>query len=241
MEPDLRRSMLRYYDERAAEYEEAYVRGTGTASIPDPEVFRREAAQLVAVVERFARGRIIDLACGTGYWLPHYAGRCSSITLLDQSRKMLDECTKKTEALGIADRCTVVRADVFEHAFDACAHDCALVGFLLSHLTEEQERLVFEKLGRTLDTSGRFLILDSAWSPERARFNAKIERQERRLNDGSRFEIYKRYCDRQDIDGWATKYGARLAIEQFGTAFFAVSGTDHAGHGPIRPVPPLEA
>ena len=43
MDPNLRDNMLRYYDERASEYEEAYVRGTGTASIPDPDVFRREA------------------------------------------------------------------------------------------------------------------------------------------------------------------------------------------------------
>jgi ubiquinone/menaquinone biosynthesis C-methylase UbiE len=216
--------MLRYYDERASEYEEAYVRGTGTASIPDPDVFRREGAQLTGVVERFARGRIIDLACGTGYWLQHYAQGCSNITLLDQSARMLDECRKKTEALDLADRCTVVQADVFEQEFPERAYDCALVGFLLSHLIEDQERSVFEKLGRMLDVSGRFLILDSAWSPERATFNAKTERQERRLNDGTRFEIYKRYIDRQDIDGWSTKYGVQLAIEQFGTAFVAVSG-----------------
>ena len=224
MDPDLRQSMLRYYDERASEYEEAYVRGTGTASIPDPDVFRREASLLTGVVERFARGRIIDLACGTGYWLPHYAGHCSSITLLDQSGRMLDECRTKAGALGIADRCKVVQADVFEHEFLERAYDCALVGFLLSHLTEDQERFVFEKLGRLLDVSGRFLILDSAWSPERARFNEKIELQERRLNDGTRFNIYKRYIDRQDIDGWATKSGVPLTIEHFGTAFVAVSG-----------------
>lgn len=216
--------MLRYYDERASEYEEAYVRGTGTASIPDPDVFRREAVLLAGVVERFARGCIVDLACGTGYWLPHYAARCSSITLVDQSGRMLEECRKKTDALGVAGRCTVVHADVFEHEFPDRAYDCALVGFLVSHLTGDQEGAVFEKLARMLDVSGRFLILDSAWSPERARFNAKTERQERRLNDGTRFEIYKRYLDRQDIDGWAAKYGVQLAIEHFGTAFLAVSG-----------------
>ena len=37
MDSDLRHSMLRYYDERASEYEEAYVLGTGTASIQAPE------------------------------------------------------------------------------------------------------------------------------------------------------------------------------------------------------------
>ena len=224
MDDALRQSMLRYYDERASEYEEAYVLGTGTASIPDPDVFRREAVLLTKVVDRFARGRIIDLACGTGHWLPHYAGRCSSITLLDQSGRMLNECRKKADALGIADRCTVVQADIFEHTFGERAYDCALIGFLLSHLTEDEERLVFDTLRRALDTSGRFLILDSAWSPMRARFNAKIEQQERRLNDGSRFEIYKRYLDKQDIAGWAAKYGVTTSIEHFDAAFLAVSG-----------------
>jgi ubiquinone/menaquinone biosynthesis C-methylase UbiE len=138
---------------------------------------------------------------------------------------MLDECRKKAEALGVSDRCRVVQADVFEHEFLERAYDCVLVGFLLSHLTEDQERFVFERLGRMLDVSGRFLVLDSAWTPERARFNAKIERQERRLNDGSRFEIYKRYVDRNDIHQWATKYGVVTSIEHFGTAFIAVSGS----------------
>jgi hypothetical protein len=81
MDPDLRLRMLRYYDERAPEYEEAYVLGTGTASIPDPQVFRTEAAVLGGIVERCAHGRLMDLACGTGYWLPSYARRCSRITL----------------------------------------------------------------------------------------------------------------------------------------------------------------
>jgi ubiquinone/menaquinone biosynthesis C-methylase UbiE len=224
MDADLRRTMLRYYDERAPEYEDAYLRGTGTASIPDPDVFRREATLLTGVVEQFARGRMLDLACGTGYWLPHYAGRCSTITLVDQSSKMLEESRKKSADLGIAGRCAIVEGDVFDHAFTRRSCDSALVGFLLSHVSEDEERRLFEILHSTLDESGRFLILDSAYSPERARFNAKVERQARRLSDGTRFEIYKRYFDRQDIAGWE-KYGVTLTIEHFGTAFFAVSGT----------------
>jgi len=224
MDADLRHSMLRYYDERAPEYEEAYVLGTGTASIPDPGVFRIEAQQLGGIVERFASGRLIDLACGTGYWLPHYAGRCPRVTLFDQSTRMLDECRKKVAVLGIAGRCSLVCGDLFDHAFDPRAYDCALVGFLLSHLTEAQEPLLFEALERMLDSSGRFLILDSAWSPERARFNAKTERQKRHLNDGTGFDIYKRYIDLDDIGAWAKTYGVTTSVEHFGTSFFAVSG-----------------
>jgi hypothetical protein len=137
---------------------------------------------------------------------------------------MLDECRKKIAALGAAERTVIVESDIFEHPFGHGAYDSALVGFLISHLTDSQESLLFERLKGMLDVDGRFLILDSAWSLERARFNAKIERQKRRLNDGTAFEIYKRYLDRQDIVEWATRYGAAFTIEHFGTAFVAVSG-----------------
>lgn len=227
MDSDLRHSMLRYYDERASEYEEAYVLGTGTASIPDPEVFRREASLLTRMVEHFARGRLVDLACGTGYWLPHYVAGCSSITLIDQAPRMLQECRKKIASLDALDRVTIVQDDVLEHSFQPRAFDSALVGFLISHLTDEEEPQLFERLKTILDADGRFLILDSAWSPERARVNRKTERQERRLNDGSRFEVYKRYIDRQNVVEWERKYGVATSIEHFGTAFIAVSGRVH--------------
>jgi len=224
MDDDLRSSMLRYYDERAPEYEEAFVLGTGTASIPDPQIFREEAGLLGAVVERWAHGRLMDLACGTGYWLPHYAPQCSQITLFDQSEGMLDECRKKIAVHGIAGKCRLIHGDFFDHEFDSHSYDCALVGFFLSHLTEIQEHSLFSALRNMLGTAGRFLVLDSAWSPARTRHNVKVERQQRRLNNGTPFDIYKRYCDRDDVLSWADRYHATLSIEHFGAAFFAVSG-----------------
>ena len=149
--------MLTYYDERAPEYEEAYTLGTGTASIPDPEVFKSEARVLAGTVGRLAKGRIMDLACGTAYWLPHYAHACSHITLFDQSDKMLAEGRSKANRLGIVDRCVFLQGDFFEHEFKQNAYDTVLVGFFLSHLTEAQERRLFLALRIMLDSSGRFL------------------------------------------------------------------------------------
>lgn len=232
MDSELRKRMLIYYDERAPEYEEAYTLGTGTASIPDPEVFKAEARVLAGIVGRFARRRLMDLACGTAYWLPHYASHCSHITLFDQSERMLTEARAKAHRLGIADRCAFVQGDFFAHDFDRAAYDTVLVGFFLSHLTEAEERLLFAALRIMLDSSGRFLVMDSAWSPERSKFNAKVERQPRRLNDGTAFEIYKRYCDQNDISRWMSEYDVRLEIEHFGAAFYAVSGTFAGARGP---------
>jgi hypothetical protein len=137
---------------------------------------------------------------------------------------MLVECEQKIRTLGIADRCSLVQADVLEDEGPRGTFDCALLGFLLSHLTDSQEPPLFHGLKTMLGSSGRFLILDSAWSPERAQVNRKVERQQRRLNDGTAFEIHKQYFDRDDIDAWADRYGAALQIEHFGAAFFAVSG-----------------
>ena len=104
------------------------------------------------------------------------------------------------------------------------AYDCVLIGFLLSHLPEPDEAVLFETVRRMLCPSGRFLIVDSAWTELRAKFNQKVERQARNLNDGTQFEIYKRYFDQEDLSGWANKYDVTISIEHFGTAFFALSG-----------------
>jgi demethylmenaquinone methyltransferase/2-methoxy-6-polyprenyl-1,4-benzoquinol methylase len=216
--------MRAYYDARASEYEEAYTLGTGTSSIRDPGVFTSEARTLASIVGQRMSGRVIDIACGTGFWLPSYAASCSQVTLVDQSGKMLDECRKKVERLGLAGRSTLRQGDVFEEQFTPASYDSALIGFLLSHLTEAQEAQFFAALKSMLAAGGRFLILESAWSPERATVNVKTEQQERRLNDGTRFEILKRYFDRNDVAEWGRRHQVSLEIEHFGAAFVAVSG-----------------
>ena len=79
------------------------------------------------------------------------------------------------------------------------------------------------------------MILESAWTDVRARFNQKVEQQTRRLNDGTEFQIYKRYIGREDIGAWDRKYGLRTTIEHFGEALCAVSGafteTSFVGRG----------
>ena len=227
MDPQLRQQMLAYYDERAPEYEEAYTLGTGTASIPDPEVFKAEARVLEGIVARVVHGSLMDLACGTAYWLRHYAANCSRITLFDQSERMLAEARAKASGLGILERCHLVQGDFFGHDLAPNSYDTVLVGFFLSHLTDAQECVLFDALRTLLKSGGRFLILDSAWSPERAKFNSKVERQPRQLTDGTRFEIYKRYCDRSDISRWAEEHDVTLHLEHFGPAFYAVSGVFH--------------
>jgi ubiquinone/menaquinone biosynthesis C-methylase UbiE len=216
--------MFRYYDERAPEYEDAYLLGTGTASIADPTVFQSDAKKLAEIVGRCVAGRVIDIAAGTAFWLPYYASHVSTITLIDQSRNMLDECRKKVTAVGLDTITALIQADVLEYEFPRGQFDFALIGFLISHLTERQEGDLFAALRRMLTPPGRFLVLDSAWSHARACVNRKVEEQERKLNDGSVFRIFKRYFDRDDISRWQERHGVRVRVEYFGAGLLAVSG-----------------
>lgn len=120
---------------------------------------------------------------------------------------MLAECELKVRRQDVADRCSLVRGDIFEYDFAPRAYDCALVGFHLSHTSEAQEHLVMQVLRDTLRPGARFLILESAWTDVRARFNQKVEQQTRRLNDGTEFQIYKRYIDREDIGAGTASMG----------------------------------
>jgi demethylmenaquinone methyltransferase/2-methoxy-6-polyprenyl-1,4-benzoquinol methylase len=220
-----RKRMLQYYDERAPEYDEAYTRGTGTSSIRNPAVFIDEAVALATVVHSQATGHVLDLACGTAYWFPHYADRCSAVTLVDQSAAMLAHARRRVTATGPRPPCSFIHADVFEHAFEPRTFDFALVGFLLSHLTVAQQARVFHLLRQALTPHGSVLILESAWSAERQQVNEKIEIQNRSLNDGTTFEVYKQYISPDDIGRWSADYGIRLETRLFGAAFCAVSGT----------------
>ena len=86
---------------------------------------------------------------------------------------MLAECRKKLDRLSLGDRSVVLQGDFFDYGFGFTRYDCALAGFFLSHLTESQEPQLFDALRALLGSSGRFLLLDSAWSDERARFDKK--------------------------------------------------------------------
>ena len=224
MNSDTKTSMFEYYNERAKEYEELYILGAGPASIPDPEAYKAEVNILAGIAGEFCHGSVIDIACGTGFWLPYYASQCSHITLLDQSPKMLFECERKITSLDIRDKCTSLEGDFLEYQFDSSKFDFALVGFFISHLNKEEERAFFEKLRTILKTDGKFLIFDSTWNEERAKTREKQGKHQRKLNDGRTFDIYKRYFDESVIKLMAKKHRLCLSLEYMGRVFVAALG-----------------
>jgi len=228
MNEDLKQSMFEYYRERVPEYDEVY-QGKGPASISEPDAYTSEVVTLSHIVKRTLSGDLIDIACGTAFWLPSYAHGIHHVTLLDQSYEMLHAARARAESAGVLGRSTLVCGDIFHLDLDHGPFDCALIGFLISHFTWEQETQFFEVLRSVLNPDGRFLILDSVWTDARARVREKEGPQERSLNDGRRFQIYKKYFDEEDLVSMQDRHGIDLVTGHFGKVFFASQGTFRNG------------
>jgi ubiquinone/menaquinone biosynthesis C-methylase UbiE len=218
----LSQEIASYYDERAREYDEIY-QGKGPA-IPEPEVYKNDVKKISEFVSFFGNGHLIDIGCGTGFWLPYYCRNCSQITLLDQSEKMLSECKRRVDYLGLRNKCHFVKGDFFVVDFDNCLFDSVVIGFLVSHLTLEKEGSFFAKLKKILKPQAQLLLIDSVWSRKRLTHRKKEGIQERVLNDGRIFTIYKRYFDKSDIEGMFGRYGFNLLSYYMGDVMLVVMG-----------------
>lgn len=218
----LRRNLFEYSDERATVYDNNFI-GTGAASISDSNACREEVTTISRLLPNYIGGEHIDLACGTGFWIPFYEKNCSAITIIDQSKKMLYECSKRIERLGIENKVETICDDLFNYPSELGKYDSALLGFVLSLLWEEQEKNLFDILKKILRPGGKFIVLDSAWSRERANAFTKTGIQKRTVNERA-FEIYKRYFEKKDFDCLAEKYGISFTVIHEGRAFIVAVG-----------------
>jgi ubiquinone/menaquinone biosynthesis C-methylase UbiE len=223
MDEQLAQEMLQYYDERAEEYDDVY-QGEGPAIRRYADRYQQNTAEVCEIVAGFGHGHLIDIACGTGFWAPHYAQNCKRFTFVDQSAGMLAECKKRVAGLGLGltGVSRFVQGNVFDIALKPATYDCALVGFLLSHFTPEQEDAFFEKLEEILKPAAQLMIIDSYWSERRQAGGKKREgEQERTLNDGRTFKIYKKYFVESDIEEMLARHQFTCKSLHVGDMFIA--------------------
>src|SRR5207247_3263325 len=81
--------MIEYYSQRAAEYEEIYQR--------DDPVRQGELGEIAQVIrETFKGRRVLEVACGTGFWTRVLAEVAEQVMAIDGSRSMLELARVKT-------------------------------------------------------------------------------------------------------------------------------------------------
>jgi ubiquinone/menaquinone biosynthesis C-methylase UbiE len=168
--------MKEYYDSRAPEYDDWYL-GRGLFSDRDRPGWEAELAVLVETTEGLPSGRTLDVACGTGFLTGHLQG---DVVALDASEQMLTRASRQ------APRATLVRGDALALPFPNATFDRVFTGHFYGHLRTD-ERATF--LAEAARVGSEIVVVDSS------RANAEVaeEVQRRVLQDGSEWEVYKRY------------------------------------------------
>lgn len=215
--------LFEYYNERASEYEEFYWGGSG-ARFHDPELYTRETLTIRGLLPDLVSGKCLDIACGTGFWLPVYEKNCTSIILIDQSKNVLAECKRKVNLLGIHNKTEIIRANILEYDFPKKTYDSIVTGFLISHLSDLELNKFFHLVKDILVSGGRVSIIDNTWNEDTADSGrTKTGTITRKLNDDREFKVYKRYFEQDDIIRISEEHKFIAEFIFWGKVFFLVS------------------
>ncbi|MSQ63051.1 MAG: class I SAM-dependent methyltransferase [Betaproteobacteria bacterium] len=95
-------TLAAYYARRAAEYERIYAKPERQA---DLGALRARFGKL------FAGKRVLELACGTGYWTDVFAAQAAQVTALDLNDEVLEIARLKKNAGKV----TFVRGSAYGH------------------------------------------------------------------------------------------------------------------------------
>ena len=174
--------MKAYYEARAREYDD-WVFGTGLFGDRHRPGWHEERAELERAIASLSPLRTLDVACGTGWLTRHLRG---DVTGLDASSSMLEIAA---ERIPHAD---FVVGDALDLPFGDRSFDRALTGHFYGHL-EEADRLRF--LAEAERVAPELVIVDSALHDG----VEEVEWQERVLNDGSRWDVFKRYFTGEEL------------------------------------------
>jgi demethylmenaquinone methyltransferase/2-methoxy-6-polyprenyl-1,4-benzoquinol methylase len=188
-----------YYDRRAPEYDDWW-RGDGLFAERDRPGWEEEVGALCAAIASLEPARTLDVACGTGFLTQHLRGE---IVGLDQSESMLEEARRQAPGT------TFVRGDALSLPFDDEDFDRVFTGHFYGHLDDEQRAAFLSEARRV---ALELIVVDSALRPD----VEPEEHQERMLNDGSRWEVYKRYFEpdalARELGGGETLFAGRWFV-----------------------------
>jgi demethylmenaquinone methyltransferase/2-methoxy-6-polyprenyl-1,4-benzoquinol methylase len=186
------RDMINYYEARAGEYDDWYLRRGRYAHGPIHDaVWNAELDAAGTWLDALPlAGRIVELAAGTGWWSPLLVGK-GELWLSDTSPTALERARERLLAHGL-------RAHL--HVRDAWAEPegepagALFAGFWLSHVERDRTAEFLSLVQRWLAPGGRLALIDSLPDPQSGAVDhapVSGDRSVRRLADGTEFTIVK--------------------------------------------------
>lgn len=221
------------YRARSAEYDEWFLRRGRYDHGPqlNRQWFREveEVAQALAAFR--PSGRVLELACGTGWWTEHLVRFSDDVTAIDASPEVL--ALNRQRLAGRAVR--YVEADLFSWEPDR-RYDVVFFSFWLSHVPPERFDAFWSLVRRCLAPGGRVFLIDSRPDPTSTARDQRFPPPDdpmmiRRLNDGRAFRIVKIYYDPGSLAERLSALGWRAELRTTARYFLYGAVTDRQRSG----------
>ena len=201
-DPDAHAELRQYYARRASEYEAIYAK---------PERQSDLAAMTAAAIDAFRGRRVIEIACGTGWWSRHIATAAKSIDAFDISEETLAIARTKPITAG---RARFAVGDAYAPPPSTAAagpYDAAFAGFWWSHVFKRDLPRFLNGLHRVLAPGAKVVFLDNSYVEGSSTPVSRIDGngdswQTRKLADGTAHEVLKNFPSAEELRAAVAPY-----------------------------------
>lgn len=181
-----------YYAARAAEYDRVYDKPERQADL---------AAITAWLPPWFAGRRVLELACGTGWWTRHVAPVAAATVALDASEETL--CIAR-QRLGDSATVHWQLGDAYAPPTDRGPFDACFAGFWYSHVPRLRRPGFLRGLAAVLEPGARLVMIDNRFvagsstpvGPPDAQGDTW---QQRHLSDGSQHRVLKNFPGEDEL------------------------------------------
>ncbi|AVR96041.1 class I SAM-dependent methyltransferase [Pseudoduganella armeniaca] len=179
----MNQELLNYYAASATELESVY---------EQPERQADLAAMKGRVAELLRGHKVLELACGKGYWTRVIAATAASVQATDINEDLLAEARRDAPANVL-----YVQADAFDLPASAGRYTAVFAGLWWSHVPRENQERYLAHLRAQLGKDVLLVLLDDCYvdgtSTVIARTDVEGNTFQLRPVGGERFEVLKNY------------------------------------------------
>ena len=200
-------ALREYYAARAREYEKIYAK-------PERQADLRRLETLLP--QMLAGRRVLELACGTGYWTKLIVALAESILAVDASPETLALAAAKSLP---PQRVELRVADVYDLPDELGLFDGAFAGFWWSHVPIRDQARFLASLDRRLLPGSRVAFLDNRYvegnsTPISHRDAEGNTYQRRLLEDGSEHVVLKNFPTWDELRAAVGPFGADMQLTE---------------------------
>jgi ubiquinone/menaquinone biosynthesis C-methylase UbiE len=185
-------NLVEYYRRRAGEYEAIYAKPERQ---PDLLLLKKKIAELLR------RARVLEVACGTGYWTTVIASAAESVTATDVAEEPMNIAQAKDYSRR---NVRFVSSDAFNLDEHLGRFDAAFAGFWWSHIPRQRIADFLRSLHARLEPGARVLFLDNLYVDGNSTPVSEVDThgntyQLRTLTDGSSFRVMKNFPSKEEL------------------------------------------